>query len=369
MTVYLSSLANTTRTGVCAGVNTFLNLSFYGQAATITAITLPLMYLCWNKPAKTEPSKQLDITQVSLKPGQIGPIKEVANGVFTAEACSPNGEKFHLGMEDIDINHTEGDWDSYTHAMGILNNEGGGILGYLVEKANDSKALKEARSMSPLAEVNDQEFDGIIAKLQSREIYPQGRRYEAFKRIGGGIAGFGFKLVTPTHVAYASRAPVTGKVKFWRSPEDIPFSYKAIEDTVSPIIMTVGVKLIEGKPLFQNRGIFRNYISFLNGSHSHISTLLHAFTGKVIRDCVNPVLEDQAKEYMTVAPLPRMQDILINAVGRNHLMIENEIPEKLRHSEGLGVFDTPMLIPLKNLASLHNYDLPTHGAAPLSRDL
>jgi hypothetical protein len=116
--------------------------------------------------------------------------------------------------------------------------------------------------------------------------------------------------------------------------------------------MSVGVRLDSIRPLFENRGIFRNPFSVIEGGYSGIATQLHAFTGKVMKERLNQTLGDKEKLFMSVSPIKNMKELLVEKIGLERIKTKEGIPEELR-LESSGLAEEQFLIPLDDLANLH----------------
>lgn len=155
-------------------------------------------------------------------------------------------------------------------------------------------------------------------------------------------------FASATYVAYISKTPIKGPLSLPKTESNL----KIFKEKYKNILMSVGVRLDSRKPLFENRGIFRNPCSVLEGGYSNIATHLHAFTGKVMKECVNPTLGDKEKRYMSVSPINSMKELLVKKIGLERIKTKDSIPDELRIiSSGLG--EEQFLIPLEDLKNLH----------------
>jgi hypothetical protein len=250
-------------------------------------------------------------------------------------------------MELIDDTSRE-IWRDYSKAAYKLCH---GFLIGMVSFLDDENKLKVYQHHSGLSE---QEFKNLTSQFRTRGLHPQGKLAEAISDIPGGINGFMIEpnlsgaFAPATYVAYISKKPITGPLSLPKTE----FNLKIFKEKYKDILMSVGVRLDESKPLFENRGIFRNPFSVLEGGYSNTAIQLHKFTGKVMKECLNQTLGGKEKLYMSVSPLKNMKDILVKKIGLERIKKGNEIPEEVRVKSG-GIGLEQFLIQLEDLANLH----------------
>lgn len=155
-------------------------------------------------------------------------------------------------------------------------------------------------------------------------------------------------FASATYVAYISKKPITGPLSLPKTESNL----KIFKEKYKDILMSVGVRLDDSKPLFENRGIFRNPFSVIEGGYSNIATQLHAFTGKVMKERVNQTLGGKEKLYFSVSPINNMKDILVKKIGLERIKTKDDIPEELRIMSS-GIDEEQFLIQLEDLANLH----------------
>ncbi len=286
---------------------------------------------------KREVSKSVSISCVS----------EVCKGVYTAEGKTEKGENIYFGMELIDDTSRE-IWRDYSQAAYDLCDT---ILRRMVRFLDDENELKDLQQHSGLSE---EEFKNLTTQFRKRGLHPQGRLAEAISDIPGGIVGFMIEpnlsgvFAPATYVAYISKRPITGPLSLPKTESNL----KIFKEKYKDILMSVGVRLDSSRPLFENRGIFRNPFSVIEGGYSNIATQLHAFTGKVMKECVNQTLGRKGKLYMSVSPINNMKELLVEKIGLERIKTKNDIPKELR-IESSGILEEQFLIQLEDLANLH----------------
>ncbi len=275
------------------------------------------------------------------------PICQITEGVYTAQCRLPTGETVYFGMENVmDSEEKWHKWYTFKERTHHMVNSNRGLISCA------SRCLKKPEHIQKAVESGkygtEEEFARFLEQLKEREIYPDGKRFEALVGISAGVAG----LCSPDFMAYISKKPVTGYITLPNDPpvkgDTIAFYRQDYDD----LLMVIGVSFNKSYPqIFINRGIFQNPFRLINGECPNIATRLHCFTGKVVRDFLNDEL-DTCKMYMTVAPIPEMFDIMIKAFPRGQLKIKDEIPEEL-HVPAEGVCDTEILVTLEDLSNLH----------------
>lgn len=273
----------------------------------------------------------------------IGPVSMVSVGIYTAEGRTEKGENIYFGMEMID-NTSREVWRDYSNAAYSLCD---GILRGMVRFLDDESKLKNLQQDSGLSK---EEFKDLAIQFRKRGLHPQGKLAEAISDIPGGIVGFMIEsslsgvFAPATYVAYISKMPITGPLSLPKTESNL----KIFKEKYKNILMSVGVRLDSSRPFFENRGIFRNPISVIEGGYSNIATQLHAFTGKVMKECVNQTLGDKQKLYMSVSPIKNMKELLVKKIGWERIKTKQDIPEELRiKSSGIG--EQQFLISLEDL--------------------
>lgn len=281
----------------------------------------------------------------------IGPVSEVSPGVYTAEGKTEKGENIYFGMELID-NASREIWRDYSNAAYILSK----FLQKIVSSLDDESKLKNLQQRADSG-LSEEEFKDLKIQFRKRGLHPQGRLAEAISDIPGGIDGFMIEpnmrgpFAPATYVAYISKTPITGPLALPKT-ESKKSNFKTFKEKYTNILMSVGVRLDSNKPLFENRGIFRNPCSVIEGGYSNISTQLHAFTGKVMKEYINQTLGDNEKLYMSVSPINNMKELLVEKIGLERIKTKEDIPEELRIISS-GPFEEQFLISLEDLANLH----------------
>lgn len=278
-----------------------------------------------------------------LSPGQIGPVKAVCEGVFSAEAVAPTGEKVYFGIESLERFDRE-KWDCYRNTS-ILLVLGGlcdftiGSFAEIGSHLHDEQALKAflaTRKMPDFWTSNPQKFEELCRKVRTRKIAlgtPRGIELSVIPQ-----ASYGMKIETQTHIAYASKIPVTGRINLRTQYSH----YQDIAEMYGDLIMSVGVKITD---VVENRGIFRNPLSIVEGGFGSLAIMMHRFTCLVVKD------NFPAVTTFEVRPLTKMGELFFNALPK-HLITINGIQGDLY--EGGFEKEKSVQVPVAVLASLHH---------------
>lgn len=283
----------------------------------------------------------------------IGDVIQIKDGVYTAQGTTPKGEKIYFGIERLDRRSIY--WNFYQRACVRLCDTSRGLLNYLGLILNDASELAKVQKNKESYELDCHEFSAFIQQMKEREIYEGGSRWKSLRATETGARSFELMLLEGNFVAYVSKVPIEGVASFPKSLKFNPTTLKRISQIFGNILMTVGVRNIDGVPIFENRGIFRNPLSLVEGGYSDISMQLHAFIGKAFKTHINSTLGINTKNYMTVFPLKQMEAIFISTVGRSRISIDHDLPPELYLDEPLkrASGEKQLLIPLDNLASLY----------------
>lgn len=237
--------------------------------------------------------------------------------IYTAAGITKDSEPIYFGMEKIDDSNRK-DWENYVNWTQFMVNESRGPLNIVVKFSKDKKILQNF-SFSDVNKYlgfsSESEYQAYVNKLDDRKVYENA---ETIRGVAVGTVGFqNFCCFQSdqTYVAYISRRPVVGKFPF---PNDLEIhgsgkvmTMKKYLQTYQDLIMTVASRMDDSDPMiYQNRGIFRNPLSFIEGGHRGLSLVLHGFTAAVTKTYLN-------KNFMKVSPAPNMRQILENKLTSN----------------------------------------------------
>jgi hypothetical protein len=245
-------------------------------------------------------------------------VKEVEPGVYAGQARVGN-EIVYFGMEKVD-EHNKKFWDIYKNKTRYLTQEGRGIF------SSWAKAIHDGHQQFPYSEeiaqrtgFSEKEYTDFWNKLahavkSSRVVKgPHSTALSiinAFDGIPSGIAGFQIDTSGNFYVLYASRKPVTGHFPF---PQELPdfINLKQYYEYFENIIMIVRSDIESGKSSYDNRGIFKNPISFIEDGNKYpgLSMKLHAFSAVVAHLISKGILE------LSVSPVASMRAIIMKTKG------------------------------------------------------
>lgn len=281
----------------------------------------------------------------NLNIGQISPIKQVNDGVYTAEAIAPTGEKMYLAMEPLGEDKQK--WSSYRNEASFLVNGGcySSDIGSLVELGsciNNEIILKEFlanHTHSNFWTCDTERFENLSTKLRERNIVvdsPKAKELSTIPHASNGV-----NVSSQTHMVYVSKSPILGRANFAASSASNPFSFSAYTDQYKDLIMSVGVTI---NNLVENRGIFRNPLSVIEGGYGGIAMMLHSFTCMVVHDYHPSV------ETFKVRPLKKMGEIFLSSLPKEKITVNG-----IRGDSYTGGFEHEqnVLVPVKVLADLH----------------
>lgn len=284
----------------------------------------------------------------SLSPGYIGPVEEVAEGVFAAIACSPQGEIYYLGMERI-VGNEKGEWKQYQRVMQSIAGYDGPLL--LFCKSNDELDCYNlgycSRFKKFFSDMEEVELEELSKQVRSPDNGLGERRISTMlNQVRRGITAF--DVDRSTYVAYASKKPITSRISNIVSDSSVTF--KKVKKCSEHIIMSVGVLYINEESYYENRGIFRNPYHILQWDYRNISVQLHTFTARFMQTHVNPILKDNKKvSHIRIGATPKMAEILSRAIGQEHVLRGDQIPATMPLRESFDE-DIEIAICLEELA-------------------
>ncbi len=272
----------------------------------------------------------------------IGEVKEIESGLYVAEGTTAAGEKIYFGLERLETQDQRDAWIYYSDACQKLVDKDRGWLVAVGTKAYDKKAYTKLNKEEVFKTVDEASFKKLVRGMRKMGFTPKGKKWETLHATRHGMAGFGPYF--SSHVAYISTKPITKRLS---KPASIG-TYKEIASKYGRIIMSVCSTVSDTKPIYENRGIFRNPLNLIKGNYANIACMLHVFTAKAMKN--------QNMQHLTVRALPFMKELLVKTIGSDKIKIGDEIPESLREfpAMGLGMFDINMLINLDDIAEFYN---------------
>lgn len=275
---------------------------------------------------------------------EIGIIKR-CEGTFTTKIHLPNGKELYLAMEKLDTNPK---WDIYKEtsrrlstylaeaAQGLGCSENlmrqfykGGLFGdisieeleekilHMREKFGDHKIFSKDRGFSDAdfkpgfqdwIGLEGEAFDNFVNMFKNA-LKERPKVESMLSGVQGGTVSFRSDWIT-----YASNEPIVGKLQVKSDP--LPAGrFKLLAEDFGSVIISVGTAEYPDLPVYQNRSIFKNPYWIIKGGYDHLSMVLHSFTGRVAQEFW------QDKIYLTIAPLPGMQKIILEFFEKEELFI------------------------------------------------
>lgn len=278
----------------------------------------------------------------NISTGQIGPINFVCDGVYTAEAMASSGEKIYFGMESLE-NRDKKKWETYRNTAAWLVNGGRRdfTIGSLIElgsRINDEIVLKEflaTRKIPSYWTFDQTTFEQLSIKLRERNIVvnsPKAKELSAILHASNGL-----NVDKQTHVVYAAKSPIIGRINFDSDLEN----FDGYVDSYSDLIMSVGVTIHD---IVENRGIFRNPLSVVEGGYAGIAMMTHSFT------CMAIEKEWPEVKMFRVRPLKKMGEIFLNSLPKDKVTV-NGIRGDI-YDKGFE-YEQDVRVPVEVLANLH----------------
>lgn len=240
----------------------------------------------------------------------------------------------YFNMELVGDTNRE-DWENYAYNCGRMAHHNRGIItvSALIAK-RDGIIYNE--SVAEITGFSQEEFIQYMAKLKS---------HSGLKKVVSGIAGFDISQPN-TYIVYCTKTPVD-KFPFPKRSslycENL--TLKEFNIAYDNLLMCMRSVVFEGE-VYNNRGIFRNPKSFVDGGYPNLSIQLHAYSAIMMK-------EKFGKKYMSVSALPKMASILTQELKEGDYHQGKDIsPEYKKSFLGFGALDIPLLIKIDSLSSL-----------------
>ncbi len=286
-----------------------------------------------NKASRPITPERSPYSPTQLQIGKIGKVTKLQDGLYTAEGLTAMGEKIYFTLIPVDSQKESqgiGRWSKFLESCRDSITTMRHILNGRREKVDCSCKL----------------FDTIKSKMEYQKENKGDKYFYPLSYFHSAQSGF-----TPTsgYVAYVSKQPNFNPYAMPETGSILPFE-QAVQH-YEDILMVITSKPIN-EEVYQNRGIFRNPLSYPDGGYSRISTQLHAFTAKAMKKA-HPSLTS-----MFVAPMVKMERILTDAVGIENMKTGDQIPRALydavKNNGGINFGDTPTMIPMSVLQRIHD---------------
>lgn len=271
--------------------------------------------------------------QISSERHHHGLIQEILpNRLYVSSGVAATGEPIYFGMEFVDQDN-EINWEIYQKQSYYYKSN------FYFSSTVLSKERRQDYFSDSGYEQAEYEIlcNNIVQKASQRTREEMSELQDSYK---AGFGAFGVSADAGCYVSYISKEPV---ISYFTHPND-PVSFKGYHEGYKNLLMSVRCKDIANTAVYNNRGISRGLKSFLDGGYGGLALKLHGFTGAVF--------ETMGKTHMSVAPLPKMLEILKAKIPEDKLLIGNNIPEELNHFEGMqGYHDRKCVIDIQTLKS------------------
>jgi hypothetical protein len=231
-------------------------------------------------------------------------IQEICDGVYSMSA----GENMYLTIEKLGEDRNK--WDFYRNETVSLVNGGDyfGSIGSLIVLISAVKKDKMEEFLQRYPDSHYWTHDLSLLDVMNRSVFNE----DQIKTIPR--ASSGMNTVSQTHVVYASKSIVTGRLSF---PASTRKGFARYVERYTDIIMTVGVRM--GDTTCENRGIFRNPWNIIQGGYKNISMMLHSFVCEVSRQYY-PLIKQ-----LEIRPLEKMAKILFDVLPKDKFFIDGII--------------------------------------------
>lgn len=255
---------------------------------------------------------------------------EVAPDVFAAEAKSPAGAQYYVGIERVVDEQQKNAWRDYSKSADWLTIQGSGVLRYSAINSTEERKPKYEVVKKTIG-FDEEGYDQIMAAMKRLELFKPANR-AAMSAVPTGTVAFQTELARKNvYVAYISKKPISGKFAFkkFEKPElGRVDSLKEYFENYDDIVMCMVIINYPGKPITEHRGIFRNPTDFLDvkklfaGSSLPLHGAGASFASLFLDD----------KRYVAVIPVEAMENILVAKVQPGDMFIGTNKSVKLKHS-------------------------------------
>lgn len=235
----------------------------------------------------------------------------VTEGVYAGKSQAVSGETVYFGMERVDLSNIE-QWEQYARDAEKMSGKKGLITKLARACAHEQSYSETVQQRTGFEE---EEFTRYMENLSTRKFHGL-RIRRALQGIPQGVAGFELLEEGESYVVYASKEPVIGKFQFSRSQGRL--TLKKFNEAYDVLLMTVNCEMDDQKDFHENRGIFRNPKSMVDGGYAALSLKLHGFSAAVSRKFFK-------KKFMRVRPTQSMQNILDSTLKQEDFFIKKEI--------------------------------------------
>ncbi|MBM3468232.1 MAG: hypothetical protein FJX71_02220 [Alphaproteobacteria bacterium] len=284
-------------------------------------------------PMKAAEREKIDAPAPALSHFHGTKPRQVSPGVFEGEFTTDTGKKLHIRMQHI-TPELEKNLTVFEKRTGWLTRRGIGIL-YLFlqpQEENNYQIEKYGDDLSKISGYSGQALVDLKAKLAALSQNPKKLKMLECTYAGASQLLNGEKIEGCKGKNYFVYITADPTFSFSNTPSETPTdgtdTIKAYFENYGRIIMCLSTCMAGVRPLgknnkkhdigpntYENRGIFRNPVSIINGGDSGLATAMHGFIGAVVQ------VEFPSKTVMTVSPIGSMQKILKDSLkpGQGYL--------------------------------------------------
>lgn len=262
----------------------------------------------------------------------IGKIEEIIpRKIYQSNGLSKSGQPIYFSIEFIDDINME-KWMKYKQQSDYKRHFY--MSNHLLSKENRKSYFKESGFKT------EEEYDSFCDNIiKNCSVLTQEKIESLISGYGGAIGAFDFYKNSEHYIAYVSTQPIKG---YFDHPEDA-ISFKGYNDGYKNLLMCVRCKDILNTKVYNNRGIFKGLEHCFDKKYSNLAMELHRFTAFVFEDYFG-------KTHMSVAPLPKMYELMKREIPSEELITSPRIPEELDHFYGsFGLLDKKCVISTQTL--------------------
>ncbi|MCH9756933.1 MAG: hypothetical protein K0U37_07070 [Gammaproteobacteria bacterium] len=287
--------------------------------------------------------------------------EQIEPNVFVGRSIAASGEPVYLRMELV-TEENESHWRQY-QAYSKMMSEGNGrsILPYLTYFIKASLVGDDqvrytfqdgsGRSYIEESGLSVEEFAQFITHLGENGFTSKTRKSAALAENSSGSNHMSISSLSgSSYIIFASKTPdfLIQEVSVIEPSSSI----KAFKSEYDNLLMTVGSDF-SCPTSFHNRGISRNPLSVIDGTHKGLAMILHGFTAAVAKRFF------PSKLHMRVKPVGAMQHLICTSFKPEEVTIEGgiftQVAEKAKgtmedprssYESGLNTIDISALVEL-----------------------
>lgn len=261
-------------------------------------------------------------------------IKVTSDNVYHASVKIPEtGEQIYLAMEPVTADNID-QWNLYSYDMYWFTaaNRGLSVVLPLLSKNPPNYDA----SLSEVTGFTQEEYNMYMQDLHNKEFFSE-KKAQSLNHVAGGVAGFTFG--PGDFISYVSKTPIIGKFQFANRNRSW-ITLKEFQSHYANLIMTLRTSMLRDN-VCNNRGIFRNPNSIVEGGNRNVSMLLHRFVAHVAFRFFD-------MKFLSMSALPKMASILCRSLVCDSYLCDEDIPDTFCTSfPGFGALDKKFLIQIQ----------------------